>query len=362
MIGRTLWVVACLGVGLLARSATAQPATTEQVEAFRARCSALATAASAADRRAVLGRDGWMFFAAELRHLGVGRFWGDAAVKVSRARRAAYADPLPAILDFKKQLDALGIEFIFLPVPPKAVVYPDRLPGKLMSEGGAAPRLDAAHQAFYAKLAEAGVQVLDLTPHLMAHRLDEAGSVYCRQDTHWSGRACVLAAQILAKHLKHRPWLKDIPRRKFVAEMRKVEITGNLLTAEQAKAVKKERLPLRFVWPEGREWTTPIESDRDSPILLLSDSHGLVFHEGGDLHTKGAGLTDQLAFELGFAVDILAARGSATMPVRKDLYRRGRRDKDYLKRKKVIIWCLAARDFTESTSGWPKMPVAKKMD
>ena len=26
----------------------------------------------------------------------------------------------------------------------------------------------------------------------------------------------------------------------------------------------------------------------------------------------------------------------------------------------AVIWCFSAREFTESTSGWPKVPVLKK--
>lgn len=34
---------------------------------------------------------------------------------------------LPAILDFKKQLDTVGIELIFVPIPTKATIYPDMI-------------------------------------------------------------------------------------------------------------------------------------------------------------------------------------------------------------------------------------------
>ena len=31
-----------------------------------------------------------------------------------------------------------------------------------------------------------------------------------------------------------------------------------------------------------------------------------------------------------------------------------------IKGKKFVIWCFSAREFTESTSGCPKVPVLKK--
>ena len=33
---------------------------------------------------------------------------------------------------------------------------------------------------------------------------------------------------------------------------------------------------------------------------------------------------------------------------------------DRIKGKEFVIWCFSAREFTESTSGWPKVHVLKK--
>ena len=77
------------------------------------------------------------------------------------------------------------------------------------------------------------------------------------------------------------------------------------------------------------------------------------------MHARGAGLADQLALELGFAVDLIAVRGSGATPVRISLYRQCKKDPGYIVRKKVIIWCFSAREFTEST-GWSVVPVAPK--
>ena len=95
----------------------------------------------------VPGKDGWLFLRCELRHIGAGPFWGEAAVKVSQATSPGKADPLPAILDFNEQLKARGIELILAPVPCKALVYAEKLDGR------AAGRLDTVHQQFFKLLA-----------------------------------------------------------------------------------------------------------------------------------------------------------------------------------------------------------------
>lgn len=306
----------------------------------------------------VAGSDGWLFFRPELRHLSVGPFWGAAAARVSRAARPDRADPLPAILDFQEQMDRGGIEVLFVPVPPKAVLYPDRLSPTVRAVG----RLDIDHQRFYALLRQRGVKVLDLVPTLQARRSDKNGPVYCRQDSHWSGLACVLAAQEIAAQIRTRPWYQEVvARRHYVGEWRPFNLTGDLWRASGNPGLRRETLPLRFVGQRsGNGAPTPVLPDVASPVILMGDSHNLIFHSGGDdMQTRGAGLADQLALELGFPVDVVAVRGSGATPARVALLRRARASEGYLKGKKLILWCLSAREFTESPTGWQKVPVVR---
>jgi alginate O-acetyltransferase complex protein AlgJ len=58
-------------------------------------------------------------------------------------------------------------------------------------------------------------------------------------------------------------------------------------------------------------------------------------------------------------VDLIAVRGSGATSARVNLYRRTKRE-GYLAKKKVLIWCIAAQEFTESIDGWAKVPVLEK--
>jgi alginate O-acetyltransferase complex protein AlgJ len=334
-------------------------------------CRSKSSAAQKAYDISVQGKNGWLFFTPELRHIGAGKFWGAEAARVSQSSFASNADPLPAIVDFKRQLDRAGIELVMVPVPPKGIVYPDMLWDKAASTGSM-PRFDVAHQEFYAQLSQSGVRVLDLTDELMDSRFDAQGPTYCKQDTHWSGRATVLAARSIAAAIADRDWLKSRSKRSFQQQWRRVRIAGDLWPGPES-GIPQETLPLRFVGtPAKAKTTTPstqvaktqaakatlqaVATDRNSPVLLLGDSHTLVFHEGGDMHAKGAGLPDQLALELGFSVDLIGVRGSGATPARTTFMRRVRGNPNYLKGKKLVIWCFSAREFTES-SGWQKVPV-----
>jgi alginate O-acetyltransferase complex protein AlgJ len=338
---------------------TTQSASAEAAERFRARCAALAAEAEKADRIAVEGKDGWLFFGNELHHFGAGRFWGSDAAKVSRAAKPEYADPLPAILDFQEQLDKLGIKLLIVPVPPKLVIYPDKLPGPAGEPATSPPtRLDILHQEFYKLLRQKGVDVLDVTVDFLAARPAEKqdGPVYCMTDTHWSSLACRMAAKAVARRLAVNRWVALPKESPFTVKTEPVRIAGDLSPTTGPGEAKKESLEAFVV--RGKDGAV-VATDPNSPVLVLGDSHTLVFHGGQDMHAAGAGLADHLAVELGLPVDLIGVKASGATEARIALYRNAAEDKDWLGRKKVIIWCFGAREFTEA-DGWRKVPVVKR--
>ena len=327
----------------------------ELVTQFRAELGRLERESRTAGRIAVRGLDGWVFFGPELRHLSLGQFWGPEAAAVSRSRRREDADPLPAIQDFKAQLDGLGVELLLVPVPPKAVIYPDRI-SDVVTIPIPVPRLDPAHQQFYDRLRADGIDVLDLTDLFIDERFHPDGPVYCRTDTHWSGTGCTVAAAAIAGVVREREWYDALDTRSYGAAWYSTSITGDL-TREGGVPGPQEELRLRgVVGGSGRERAS-VSPDPNSPIVLLGDSHSLVFHAGDDMHATGAGLPDQLAFELGLPLDLVAVRGSGATPARVNLLRRAQADRSYWSRKRLVIWCFAARELTES-DGWRLVPTA----
>jgi SGNH hydrolase-like domain, acetyltransferase AlgX len=298
----------------------------------------------------VKGIDGWLFSSSELRHLSVGLFTGKAAASASKCQRTDRQDPLPAIVDFNNQLKKLNIKLIFVPVPPKAVIYPE----KLAKQFGAMKSDEVGSELvkFNAMLRAKGVDVLDLhtifTRYKLAHPKD---LLYCKTDTHWSGTACKLVAQAVVKQLKTMSWYQKMKKHKFASFERSETIAGDLWRALNDHKIAKDKLKLRYI--------SKLNVDKSSPVLLMGDSHTLIFHSGADMLAKDAGLFEQLSFESGIIPDMLSVRGSGATTVRISLYRKARK-KGYISKKKVIIWCFTAREFTEASGGWRKVPVVKK--
>jgi hypothetical protein len=67
-----------------------------------------------AGEKAVLGRDGWLFYQPSVRYL----------IERQTSDPESHADPLAAIRSFRDQLAARGIRLLVVPVPGKESVYP----------------------------------------------------------------------------------------------------------------------------------------------------------------------------------------------------------------------------------------------
>ena len=198
--------------------------------------------------------------------------------------------------------------------------------------------------------------MLDLTPGFLSNRQHPDGPVYCLQDTHWSGVGCVLAASRIADRVRQRRWYVDLERQAYRHEWYGLTLAGDLSNELSDRGFTTEQIRLRRVGVGSTERLGVVEPDTDSPVVLLGDSHNLVFHAGGDMHAEASGLADQLALELGFPVDLVAVRGAGATPARINLLRRAQRAPGYWTAKRLVIWCFAAREFTES-DGWRMVPI-----
>jgi SGNH hydrolase-like domain, acetyltransferase AlgX len=323
----------------------------ESQQKFVNKLAAKSRAAQSENAAVIAGVDGWFFLSSDIRFLSVGQFLGADAAKVSRAHKPESADPIPAIVDFHNELKRRGIDLLVMPVSPKAAIYPEKiLPDVDLHGETAAPYL----ARFYDELRKREIDMVDLSPVFLQNRANEHGPVFCKTDTHWSGFGCVLAAQTIKDKIQEK--LAGQPRKNYAAEWKEITIKGDLgdLAGPNTKKLEPEKIAVRTI--SDKETGAAVNPDPNSPLLIIGDSHTLVFH---DFLAEKSGLLDQLAYETGFAPDLIGTRGSGSTSVRISLYRRARKDPAYLSKKKMIVWCFAAREFTESDQGWEKVPVGQ---
>jgi len=271
----------------------------------------------------VEGSGGWRFLPAELRFVD----------KLTSPDLMTEVQPaVEAITDFSEQLKQAGVALVVMPVPPKALINAVKLQVSSSEE----QKMREGWAGIMNSLATKGVDVIDLLGDYAA-----AGEpMFCQRDTHWSGPGIAAAIARLTPLLqasginigataRDKPWAET-------------SINGDL-------GGEPEKVKLRFV----KELDV---QKAKAPVLLLGDSHVLVFHQGGDLHTTGAGLPDQLAETLDGMPEVLGVRGSGATSSRMTLARTIRSKPDYLTDKKLVVWVFAGREFTEADS-WKKFPV-----
>ena len=158
---RSLCVLAILlcAAPILSAAEEADPSLTSAQQKFRSELAAKVTALERRNVNAMSGADGWLFLTSELRFLAQGSFWGNAAAKTAR-HKSGNGDPIPAIVDFHRQLKERGIELLLVPVPPKAAIYPDKLGlANVTGPAASAPYLEE----FYKELRAHDINVLDLS-------------------------------------------------------------------------------------------------------------------------------------------------------------------------------------------------------
>jgi len=317
---------------------------------FKQDMAAKVDAAGKTNASVVAGSDGWLFFVPELRHLSVGTFWGDDAAKVSRATSPTKADPLPAILDFNDQLKKAGIDLLIVPVPAKAAIYPEMIdPGTMNTES---TRLDSSDAEFVGVLKQNGINVLDLAPTFIQYRKDHPDQpLYTKEDTHWSGYGIDVAAYAVAEVVRKEAWFPGVPTMKFTTATAPASLTGDLVSMMSGAKPGPESVVLTSVKDDKGG---PVQSWRQSPLVVLGDSHNLIYSVGDDMLAVSSGFPENLAAKIGFAPDTVGVRGSGATPARVNLARRA----DNMAGKKMVVWCFTVREFTEG-QGWSKVPVIK---
>ncbi len=304
---------------LLAVAACADVADPELVERFRSTCTQLAADASAAGAPVVTGSDGWYFAVEETAALGAAAAGsGAAAAEIASAAERLRRD---------------GIELVVAPVPPKGVIYPDRLaPG--LDVPIPVRRLDATLQDVYGDLQAQGVRLVDLTEAFIRDRFHHEGPLYCRQDSHWSGVGCVVAAQIIAAAVRDSAVLDAAPPQPYGLAWFTTPIRGDLWR-HLPQPQPREEIRVRGVIEPADPLLAPIAPDGDAPVAVVGDTHALVFHGGEPYHARGAGVADQLAFEFRQPVALYADEGDAPAEDAWSLPALGERTR-------VVIWIFAA--------------------
>ena len=296
--------------------------------------------------KVVLGKDNWIFYRQGVDYLTGPPFLGNDQLDLRSAsgelwEEPVQPDPVLAILDFKKQLEARGIELVLLPVPVKPAI----LPGHLTARSIVAPLSNRSWEEFLTRMRHNGVRLFNCRQILWDYsKQQERG--FLQTDTHWSPEAMQRVATGLAAYLK-----KNISgtagETTFVGRDIDVDGTGDIAKMLDLPPGREiypvEKVTARQIMSEQNELWQP---DRESQILILGDSFTNIYSVPGLGWGYGAGFAEQLSYEMRRAVDLLARNDSGAYVTREMLATELARGRDRLDGKKVVVWEFAERELS----------------
>lgn len=156
---------------------------------------------TAPSKTLVLGKDQWIFYS------------GDESIPIYRGLMPFHPVDLQTWgrqLELRRSaLAARGIDYVFVIVPNKETIYPEKMPDAINRVGPTRREQFVAWMRRNSK-----VDVLDLTESFRAEKAhDSPGSyLYNQHGTHWTGRGSYLGYRELVQHIgKLRPSIAPLP-------------------------------------------------------------------------------------------------------------------------------------------------------
>jgi hypothetical protein len=279
---------------------------------------------------ALRGNDNWLYYTPDIKYLT--QPWPKESAKDAQS-----SDAFQAIVAFRDELKALGIELLVLPVPVRPRVYPEPLDAEC-SRSHAEDLIEA--------LDAAGVANVNLFPIFDKVKQESPTEIYLTQDSHWGPSAIKIAAELVAQRILELGWIergnsnykltpKISTRMGDVWDMIKVPATGmdivpETIPCEQLTDVATGKL---------------FEPDQSSEIIVIGDSFIGIFETDQPL---SAGFPSQLSYALNRPVALLCRSGGASTVVRELLAQRPQ----LLEGKKVLVWEFIERELRFGLDGW----------
>ena len=305
----------------------------------------LARTLGAGNEQVYLGRDGWLFYRPDVDYVvGPGFLdrsqWARRAAAAVEWRSPPHPDPRPAIIDFRDQLARRNIELIVIPTPVKPTMHPEYL-----ASAGLTRLQNRSYREFIGDLEEAGVVVFDAADVLASLRTARDGPTYLATDTHWRPIAMQRVASALAAIVRLRLGLVTRPtgteRPATVTVRGRGDLLAMLDVSTDDDHFSREQVDIH---PVGTVAEAPLAVGDVASVLLLGDSFSNIYSLATMGWGTGAGLAEQLAFELQQPIDRIIRNDNGAFATRDALARELSQGRDRLAGKQVVLYQFATRE------------------
>jgi hypothetical protein len=305
------------------------------------------TALGVGNEKVYLGRDRWLYYTPDVQYVTGFPFLQPEVLKRRRLGGPAWEngprpDPIPALIDFQRQLARRGIVLLVMPTPLKPMIEPE---GLAAGRSVTPPLENPSWPDFVRRLDRAGLQIFDPSPLLAQEKAVHGQPQYLRTDTHWTPQAMDLVAHQLAGRVTALGRFGPPTGAGYVRQTQNVSNTGDLavlLTLPSTHPLKEpEKATIQRVeTAEGNSW----KADPKSAVLILGDSFTNIYSQSDLSWGTGAGLAEQLSYYLGSPVDRLALNSGGALNTRQLLAQDLATGNDRLVGKKVVIYQFAMRE------------------
>jgi SGNH hydrolase-like domain, acetyltransferase AlgX len=287
----------------------------------------------AGNEQVYLGRDGWLFYRPDVDYITGPPFLESKTLTRRAHTTGVQPDSIKAIVNFRDQLAARGIELIVMPIPMKPGVEGEQLSPRAKSQ---IILQNASFTEFKARLESAGVRVFDPGPLVAQHQPPR----YLQTDTHWRPETMELVAENFARSIQAAPTSAVAPRSEQQISG-SGDIARMLRLPETANVSQPETVTIHPVM----SGETPWRASKDADILLLGDSFSNIFSLGALGWGESAGLAEHLSAALGGRpLDCILRNSDGAFATREILSSELARGHDRLAGKKLVIWEFAARE------------------
>ncbi|MFN2507933.1 MAG: hypothetical protein ABR589_04075 [Chthoniobacterales bacterium] len=302
--------------------------------------SVLTSKLGAGNEQVYLGREGWLFYRADVDYVTGPPFLASARLRHRAHSAGVEPDPVKAIVHFRDQLAARGIDLLVLPVPTKTSLEGEKLSARTHA---AAALQNPSFDEFKARLETAGVRIFDPTPLLIQRKTSGANAqLYLQKDTHWRPETMEFVAQQLAVSLNLRAASDDRTLQSFEVEVSGIGDLARMLRLPANDPINApEKITVRQVTKGNAIW----QPSSDSNVLILGDSFANIFSLEALGWGEGAGFVEHLSLALGGRpLDCILRNSDGAFATREMLAKELARGRDRLEGKKLVIWEFAARE------------------
>jgi hypothetical protein len=291
----------------------------------------------AGNEQVYLGRDAWLFYRPDVDYITGPPFLDPAQMRHRAHVDRVQPDPVKAIVDFRTQLAARGIDLIAIPVTMKPGVDANKLSARANES---TPLQNASFLEFKARLEKAGVRVFDPGPLLMQHRTGP--SLYLESDTHWRPETMEFVANNLAAFVQIPPSGQHAALRIVEKEIDGLGDIARMLRLPPTQSIyRPQQVTIHEVLSGNATWSPSKGAD----ILLLGDSFSNIFSLEALGWGESAGLAEHFSRALdGRPLDCILRNSNGAFATREILSRELAGGRDRLAGKKLVVWEFAARE------------------